>query len=818
MKSKVLTLAALTLGAAYADQIVIASDAGRVVKYAAEELQLHLAEIIGEKLPIVTDDKPVSGFEYRVGPSARTYFKKGDLGHQVWTINSTDNAIEFVGLDSFEKRAGIPDIFENQGSLYAVYEFLQRDCGVIWADSTDYGTTFTKKGKIYSGKKGFWASIVSFFGGNDDIYVEKGIRRGKPFMKYRGGSPLDRNRYSPTIWKAGTDGYKAYNQVAYNGKSEKEIMEQQKRFMCRQRLGGYFAPANHSFYWYYDRFFNEKHVNFEKKHPNIFAKGYVGLPPQLCYSHPDTIKQVVEDIREYFDKGGFKKRYRNVSVLGYIWGKDTYCLEPMDNASFCKCENCTKEYEPERKKDRSYQSTHWFKFVNAVAREIKKSHPDKMITTLAYAAHEGVPTNMKMEDNVIVYFCISGNRTPYHNLVHKQMGLMEEWRKKYPKTPMAMWLYNTFPLEIANNGGFHCFPGFFADEAERQYKEFKRMNVTEGIFHCGFNGEVDNYMQCQWMIDPDRKAADMLDEYFAGCGKAAEPLKKFYRLVEKRYCDKNLYPKGSGHQTVQLAWGTLGTKEVMDKLGSFIAEAEKLAETDFEKARVKCFKLGIWDYMKQGFDSYTVRNAAPTPKWVAERTKDAGGDVTKVDWNSIKAEEVTYYNRGAGTKSTFKGGTRRIAHDGKWLYIEIVENCETAKLVNSPAIACFDDWEILLACQRGQPFRYWLSAPDARIAGISWGEVNWRQNVSAKESGHPSYHVKCWTDTSKPNQWTSRWAFPFDKMLNKPIKTGDTIYFNIIRVASGDVAKTGKRFDIISVDNPYITVHTSDRTGEIILK
>ena len=799
IRQSVLAFAVLACAPALADQIVISEEAGRVVSFAAQELQRHLKEITGVTYPIVTDAESANDFEYRVGPSRRTLFKKGDLESQVWTINVTDDAVELVGLDDSTKGGGLPGIYDEQGSLYAVYEFLEKDCGVIWADSTDYGTVFTKRGVIRP---------------------VKGCRRGKPFMRYRGGAPIDSgDRYFPEMWRKGSEGLKRYYAFAYSGKDEKAIHEQKRLFIRRHRLGGEYAPANHSFYWYYERFWYKEHKNFESYHPEYFAQGYTGEPPQLCYSNPETLKQVIADVRAYFDGGGFTNLYRNVGRTGYIWGKDSYALEPMDTGGYCKCQRCLAEYEPNREDDKAQQSTQWYRFVNEVARAIKKSHPTKRIATLAYSAHEGLPTDMKMEDNVVVYFCVSANRTPHMELLEQQLGRMRLWRQAYPKLQLALWLYNGFPLEVAQNGGFHCFPGFFATEAERQYRFFKELDVNGGIFHCGFNGEIANYMQSEWMIDPTRSAEAMLDECFAGCGKAEKPLKAFYRIVESRYRDKSLWPPKAGHETIEIAWNVLGNALTMTRLGELMAEAERLAETPFEKARVKCFRLAVWDYMKDGFDAYTVRAKAPVPKWIAPRVSAAGGDVAKVDWASLPTEKLVYLERGTDKPSgAFPDGTVRLANDGEWLYLELTEHAETAKLVNAPSIACFDTWELLFERQRAQPFRYYMSAPDGRISGQSWGEVNWRQNVKASETGHPSYGAKCVTDVTRPDVWTSRYAFPFATMLDKPVKPGETVYFNLVRVAGKAVAaKAEKAFGIFTF-TPFTTVTTSDRAGEILIE
>ena len=237
-------------------------------------------------------------------------------------------------------------------------------------------------------------------------------------------------------------------------------------------------------------------------------------------------------------------------------------------------------------------------------------------------------------------------------MLDQQLARMKQWRDAYPGQPLAMWLYNTFPCEQADKSGFNCLPGFFANEAYRQFQFFKENDISAGIFHCGFNGEVDNYMHLEWMIDPDRKPEDMLDEYFRGYGKAAAPLKEYYRTVEAWYCDKSRYPKGATRQTAALAWGGEGAGKFMEKLGKLMSEAEAAAETPDEKRRVETWKLEYWNYMHEGYETYVERQKAPKPDWIARCVPDAAGDVQKVDWSA--AEECKFRLFDAGTTDETK--------------------------------------------------------------------------------------------------------------------------------------------------------------------
>ena len=91
--------------------------------------------------------------------------------------------------------------------------------------------------------------------------------------------------------------------------------------------------------------------------------------------------------------------------------------------------------------------------------------------------------------------------------------------------------------------------------------------------------------------------------------------------------------------------------------------------------------------------------------------------------------------------------------------------------------------------------------------------MDWRQRVPAEESGEPAFGLKAASDTSG-DKWTLRLAFPLDRMLDKPVKPGDTIYANLIRVRGP--ALTGARFAIETWVS-YMTVKEVDRAASITL-
>ncbi len=105
-------------------RIVVAANAIPSERYAAEELQRYLERISGAKLPVVTDDQPMTPHEILLGDNAhllrlpvRIDFAK--LGTDGFVLRTHGNHLIVAG--------GKP-----RGTLYGVYALLEEKLGVRW--------------------------------------------------------------------------------------------------------------------------------------------------------------------------------------------------------------------------------------------------------------------------------------------------------------------------------------------------------------------------------------------------------------------------------------------------------------------------------------------------------------------------------------------------------------------------------------------------------------------------------------------------------------------------------------------------------------
>jgi len=261
-------------GTALAD-IVVAADADKAARFGAADLAWHLKEITGAEFRIITDAEPKMRFEICVGPSRRAKHTAEGLDEQECRIDIRADGIDLIGRDKPDKTSFVytndvngvlgrdwPDMWDAQGSMYAVYEFLENIVGVKWLDPTDYGILLPRE---------------------PSLAVPIGTRRQQPFIFARGGT-WSGGSYHVIMWKGQDENAKRYHALGYGGRDARRIHNQQRLFLARHRAGGLKRSANHSFYHFYDYYWKKDSKQFREFRPDFFSVGTsdAALPAQLC--------------------------------------------------------------------------------------------------------------------------------------------------------------------------------------------------------------------------------------------------------------------------------------------------------------------------------------------------------------------------------------------------------------------------------------------------------------------------------------------------------------------------------------------------------
>ena len=302
-------------------------------------------------------------------------------------------------------------------------------------------------------------------------------------------------------------------------------------------IGSEAFACNHSliYDWFKKRFPDK---------PEILAQGYE-KPTQLCLTSPELLKIVVQDADDYFNG---RTNYERGSG-------DYFPVMPHDTSDYCQCAACqallAKGQDPA---DTGWwsgrASVYTWSFVNAVAREVKKTHPDKWVScslrSLLSRCHPGRAV-LRQRGVETCRVLIAALRDPAYMELSRQE--MEKWSKTVKR--WYVWEY----FDHLQGNGMECnFPGVFL-RAIAEDIQFLKANGCRGMFNEQNSGggfipnfaqdHLNVYTQAQLLCDASVDVDVLRQEY---CklfyGPAAEPMHEFYMLMEQRFTDPENWKLG----------------------------------------------------------------------------------------------------------------------------------------------------------------------------------------------------------------------------------------------------------------------------------
>ncbi len=444
---------------------------------AMKELGDYLAKRIDGTLTI-GGKSPVT---FHVGDTdfAKT---KGILSSQLkdeqWIIKSFDNNVILNGGGT-------------RGALYAVYHFLEDFCDIHW-----------------------WSEYEEYVPTASSLSLPALDKTGKPAFIYR-----DIFCYGP-------------RSISLHGKTY-------MLFAVRNRLnaaggipitgpfGGAFeyGPPNHCHT--FAHYFPED-VYF-KEHPEYFAlvdgKRFPGTKSQLCLTNPELRQLFLEKLLNSIEQGNAEAAKLNkVPPLLY----DVSMNDVRDN--FCRCPSCKEEI------DKYGLSGHLLRFVNFLADNVAKKHPEVFITTLAYHSTEAPPKGgVRANDNVIIKLCDTTTNQAasiLENENHEYKELVSTW-SGYAKN-VFIWDYSVvFPKSINTMLPF-ASELYYGD----LFKHYLANNV-QGIFWEHEFHEIADMYEAKWfmetklMEDPQQDVEELLNIFFTKFyGAAGKYILQFRRNLD----------------------------------------------------------------------------------------------------------------------------------------------------------------------------------------------------------------------------------------------------------------------------------------------
>ena len=307
-----------------------------------------------------------------------------------------------------------------------------------------------------------------------------------------------------------------------------------------------YFPFVHSFYQLVPP---EKYF---KEHPEYFSliDGARRVERgQLCLTHPEVLKIAVAQVREWI------RAHPSAKILS---------VSQNDWEGWCECDRCRQVEEEEGGR----HSGPVLRFVNAVADEIAKSDPGKLIDTLAYWYTEDPPAKVRPRPNVRIRLCPIGvcEAHPYEQCPRSAYFVRNLKSWSAITNQLYIWHYNTnFRHYTAP------FPDF--DELAANIPLYGRNGVVGIFLEGGYapgggaeNAELRSYVMARLLWNPAVDVNREIDDFLAAVyGGAAPPLRQYFDRLHR---EVRLAPRGAG----QHIW----IFNLPDFPAAFLAEAKDL--------------------------------------------------------------------------------------------------------------------------------------------------------------------------------------------------------------------------------------------------
>ena len=536
--------------------IVVSPKASDQVRFAARELQAHLKIASGAEIKIVTDNQPHSGVVISVGHTS--YAEKAGidaarLRREGFVIETRGGNLALVGRD-------------DDGTQFAVYEFLERQLGVRWYWPGELGEVVPKSNSVVIGK------------------IESSQQ---PDFAWRNRGP------GGALWGSATGPVEMHERERLLGISE-EHQAQVRLWEKRTRWGGLKIYGGHSLG---EVFPPEKYA---KTHPEYYAliNGNRAVPGpdydykhggQVCTTEPGVIRVAVEWARKFFDT---HPDYDGVH------------LTMNDGGGFCQCDRCRAldsarlitqtgiDTEEMKKNPGRYSviTDRIYTYLNQVAEEVQKTHPGKYIVSMAYSRYIEPPERIRLHPWLIPQYCLwSAYRHANAELKRRHQEVAAGWAR----AALRKGIYE-YDINGSWPGLHRIVTSFIADSIQYLHSQGFDLYQTQSGDDFAING-MNYYITSRLLWDSSADARKIMDEFYEKAfGRAGQSVRQFHQRLNEAWRKAT---QNGNDVTCSTLKDTrllqLFTPQLLQQCTQDLLEAEKAADDDLVRKRVGFYKKGF---------------------------------------------------------------------------------------------------------------------------------------------------------------------------------------------------------------------------------
>jgi len=525
--------------------VVTAANPTPVVQFAVKELVDHVKLVSGASLPVLSEDALPPGDTRHlvlVGDgklAAEMGATTAALAPESTLVQATETRLLLIGGDRGEY-ALVSKAENANGTLYAVYDFIEKELGVRW---------------LWPGPAGL-------------------VAPPRPAITV---APCRRAFTPPLIQRGIRGGMKDWNDSVANlgltPKMAKTQADEYSLWARRRRLGRSAAFSfGHAFNFWLQK--------YGKQHPDWFAMMPDGtrVTPEKPYPNLERAKLCETNLEliDFIAKQGMEYLEKNPGVLSF-----SAC--PNDSRGYCMCPACKALDHPDGIQDTmNYPGMKPFLypslsdrmvwFWNQIAQRMGDRYPGRYIGAYAYSNYRFPPLREKLSSRVVIAY------VGYNYLSNSFNAQSRKDWAGWAATGCKMFLRPNLLLVG------HGFPINYARELAADVKECART----GMLGTDFDSMTHQYasqapifdMLTRIMWDPSLDPEAVYSDFLASAYGPAEPaMRRYWDEIEKT--TKTIAATSQGAEHDQLPFEdmvpTVYAEARLAQLRAILDEARKAA-------------------------------------------------------------------------------------------------------------------------------------------------------------------------------------------------------------------------------------------------
>ena len=341
--------------------------------------------------------------------------------------------------------------------------------------------------------------------------------------------------------------------------------------------------------------------------------------PQLCLTNPDVFRIALSTVLERIAANKRDPQpYRRLTRY--------YGISQDDWNNYCECENCAAI---DAREESHAGCVIWF--INKLAEEVEKVHPDVMLSTLAYMYGRKPPKYLRPRKNVMICLCtiecdfakpMTSNRYE-ENVAFRENVL--KWGEI--SSELHIWDYaanwRATPSPYPNISAM-------AENIRFYHKLGVGALFEEGISSPSANfTDLKGWVGAKLMWNPDQPTAPLVkrfcDLYY---GKASPFVQAYIRLMEAQGIDERKAPMKYAVNIEDLPF----TAAFYEKVSDLVAQAEAAVADEDPAIREHV----AW--LRFGIDYTRAARYAQTGDWrVLNASRQLSGKLDRAEFDRMKA-------------------------------------------------------------------------------------------------------------------------------------------------------------------------------------